>query len=47
VRSCIERGHFERWAPRRIGFVMIARTLFPTQFIKGLAKYDRRKSSHT
>ena len=45
VRSCIERGHFERWAPRRIGFVMIARTLFPTQFIIGLARYDRRKST--
>ena len=42
VRSCIERGHFERWAPRRIGLVMIARTLFPTQFLKGVAKYDRR-----
>ena len=44
VRSCVEHGHFERWAPRRIGFVMIARTLFPTQFIKGLAKYDRRSA---
>jgi NADP-dependent 3-hydroxy acid dehydrogenase YdfG len=42
VRACIERGKFERWAPRRIGFVMIARTLFPTQFIKGLSRYDRR-----
>ena len=45
VRSCIERGHFERWAPRRIGLVMIARTLFPTQFLKGVAKYDRRQSA--
>ncbi len=44
VRSCIERGHFERWAPRRMGLVMFARTLFPTQFIKGTARYDRRKS---
>ncbi|HJT38126.1 MAG TPA: SDR family oxidoreductase [Actinomycetota bacterium] len=45
VRSCIEHDHFERWAPRRIGLVMIARTLFPTQFIKGTARYDRRKSA--
>jgi NAD(P)-dependent dehydrogenase (short-subunit alcohol dehydrogenase family) len=44
VRSCIEHGHFERWAPRRIGLVMAARVLFPTQFIKGLARYDRKSS---
>ena len=44
VRACIERGKFERWAPRRIGFVMIARALFPTQFIKGLSRYDRRSA---
>jgi len=44
VRSCIEHGHFERWAPRRFGIVIIARMLFPTQFIKGQAKYDRRSA---
>jgi NAD(P)-dependent dehydrogenase (short-subunit alcohol dehydrogenase family) len=42
VRSCIERGHFERWAPRRLGFVPLVRALAPGQFIKGLARYDRR-----
>jgi len=42
VRSCIEHGHFERWAPRRLGFVPLVRALAPGQFIKGLARYDRR-----
>ncbi|MGZ4128259.1 MAG: hypothetical protein ACXVEX_08950, partial [Actinomycetota bacterium] len=42
VRSCIEHGHFERWAPRRLGFVSFARALAPTQFVRGLARYDRR-----
>jgi NADP-dependent 3-hydroxy acid dehydrogenase YdfG len=45
VRQCIERGTFERWAPRRIGFVPFARALAPGQFIKGLARYDRRNSA--
>jgi short-subunit dehydrogenase len=43
VRSCIEHGHFERWAPRRLGFTPFVRALAPNQFIKGLARYDRRK----
>jgi NADP-dependent 3-hydroxy acid dehydrogenase YdfG len=43
VRSCIEHGHFERWAPRKMGATMLARVLFPTQFVKGLGKFDKRQ----
>src|SRR5438445_3726028 len=41
VRSCLEHNHFERWAPRRIGFTPFVRALAPSQFIKGLARYAR------
>jgi NAD(P)-dependent dehydrogenase (short-subunit alcohol dehydrogenase family) len=42
VRAVVERDTFERWAPRKFGNVRFARMLFPNQFVKGLARFDRR-----
>lgn len=42
IRAVIERDRFEAWAPRRFGYVRFARTMFPDQFIRGLARFDAR-----
>jgi len=42
VRRVVERDRFEAWAPRKFGYVRFARALFPEQFVRGLARYDRK-----
>lgn len=42
VLACLERGGFERWVPKRLGIVPVFRAVVPDQFIKGVARYDRR-----
>jgi NADP-dependent 3-hydroxy acid dehydrogenase YdfG len=45
VRDCLERDRFERWVPRRMAAAGLFHALFPKQFIKGTARYDRRAGS--
>ncbi|MGH2792799.1 MAG: SDR family NAD(P)-dependent oxidoreductase [Actinomycetota bacterium] len=42
VRACLERGTFERWAPRSLAPLQAFNLLAPKTFQRGLAKFDRR-----
>jgi short-subunit dehydrogenase len=43
VRTCLERGAYEVWAPRRMRAASYFKTLAPKRFAKGTAKYDRKR----
>jgi short-subunit dehydrogenase len=42
VRDVLEHGKFERWVPRKLGFVPVFRSLAPRAYISGIARYDKR-----
>jgi len=42
LRDCLETGKFERWVPRRLQPVSLFRSLAPGQYVKGIARYDKR-----
>jgi short-subunit dehydrogenase len=43
VRACLEKGSYERWAPRRMRGASYFKTLAPKMFAKGTARYDRKR----
>jgi short-subunit dehydrogenase len=42
VRACLERGSFERWYPRTMAGLQLAKLVAPRAFIRSLARFDRR-----
>lgn len=42
VVRCIADGRFERWAPKRLRLAGLAHALAREQFVKGIARFDRR-----